>query len=277
MRNTLILYVVLMVCITNQFCNAQSFIPRDTNLERDYQTEIKSVDEFLSRFNGLEGHPDIKEDSLYFKNNIISLFDIDKFKTNDAKLNESNKNLINSFCDIVLNQDIRLEISNPGLFALLKCKVKFKNKISSVMLVMKQENTKDGFSRWYIASVSGLIKSGIINASDRLYNYSPVEHEIYFMGLDDILNQNRSKVFGYRGIYDTVNQQSIFLSLIQLGMLDLVGVDSLEFVCIDVPGFIFKISENIKESSNSGWLINELIQCDDAAKLEYINNLMNEI
>lgn len=245
----------------------------DSSWNRNFNAEVKSLDEFAARFNGIESHPEIPVDSLSSYSNLKALFDLNTVIESENPSQFTNH--VKAFCDSVLIRDIRFSLCNGSVFVLAKCKVKFEKKLHTIHLILVQEETMDGYTRWGIVGVTDLISSGIIKTS-KFFNISPVEHEIHFMGLNDILNNNRHKAFGYRGLKDGIDQLSVFLTLIQSNLIDFLLVEELRILCLNVPGFIYTITEEIRETTNSGWLITDLFPATDEEKVMFINDLFLE-
>ncbi len=266
-----IIYVAL--CLMTALLGYSQIILEDPSLSRNFRAEVKSLDEFAARFNGAESHPEISDDSLMNLQNIKALFDLEKVIGKDDRSQFTSYAM--SFCDSIFTYNIRFSLCDSNVFALAKCKVKFENRDRPISLILVQEKTSDGYTRWGIAGVKGLVKSGIIKAK-KFYNISPVEHEIHFMGLSDILNHNTHKAFGYRSLNNSIDQLNVFLTLIQTGLIEFEIVDNLEIYCMNVPGFIFIISEVLRESTNSGWLISDLFPATSEEKKQFINNLFIE-
>ena len=251
---------------------SQTIIFKDPSFSAYYRAEVKSLDEFAARFNGEESHPDIQQHKFSDIANLCALFD-----TTQVKLYDNNGNidpLITKFCTSVLQNNIRFSMSNTGVFALADCIIKYKTRICQIKLHLKQERMDNGYLRWGIVAVSGLNEAGIIKAK-KLLNISPVEHEVHFMGLNDILNNNPQNAFGYINSTVTPDQLSVFMALTQEKLIKFDHVEQLHIYCADVDGFIFKIDEINRLSQNSGWLITELITATPQEKVEFINNLAN--
>lgn len=252
---------------------AQNVSVPDNTLSENYRCMVKSVDEFMARFNGLESHPDVTADSNMLKANICALFDLNELLKKDNK--EQRMQLMYAFCDSVVDNNIRLALDNGTIYAIADCMITYDARKLPVKLGLLQETTPDDYTRWGVYAVSGLEKTGIIKAQ-RLYNFSPVEHEINFMGLSDIFNENPADAFGYRYSTCQIDNLTAFLLLIQLGKLRIDMVESMKMICIAVPGFIFEIMERPRDSHNSGWLITKLTPATVNEKTTYLNNLFTK-
>ena len=50
-----------------------------------FARNVKSIDELINRFNGTESHPDIAQDSLSRRNNILALFNRHRHRRVDQR------------------------------------------------------------------------------------------------------------------------------------------------------------------------------------------------
>lgn len=265
-------FILAILAFTHmQSASAQSLL--DLSLNADFAAQVKSIDEFICRFNGIELNPEIKNDSgIRRRNNIIALFD---FQMSHTKLSDNEfKQLITGFVNRAIESGIRLQITNSKMWAEAKSSIKVDGKKKVVTLVLKSETYKKNFVRWAIVGVKGLVEADIIDTTN-YYAISPVEHEIHFMTLDNIFRNNRAKIMGYRGKDATIDELSVFLTLAMTGKIDFCMVDKLTIHCLEVPGYAFTINELGRRGNNSGWLISKLIPLEDYDKKQYIKKLLN--
>lgn len=266
----LILYVVVIFMYLK--INAQSVLS-DVKLNVDFEAQVKSLDEFQARFNGIE-HKNgtmMVNDSLIRVTNLVSLFDFGMDKKGLTK--EQFRVNLNCFVDSVLLNNINFDVLSNGLWAECKCRFKYEGKEKRITLIMQKELYGKDVYRWAIVAAKGLPEAGIINV-DKLYPISPVEHEIFFMGLHDLFNENASHAMGYRAKKVRIDQLSVLLSMIQLGVIKFELVEEQTFHYLDVPGFVFTIKEYVRNGTNSGWLINDFQRLNKQEKNDYINTLL---
>jgi hypothetical protein len=241
--------------------NAQT-IP-NTTLSSDFRAEVKSLDEFMARFNGTESKPGIKKDENLRRNNIISLFDFNINKGNSTHEQFTKK--INDFIDSVLVNNVRFRISDAGLWAECVCRMKYQGKIKKLNLVLQSEKYKDDLYRWAIVAVKGLKEIGVMD-TDRYYAISPAEHEIHFMGLQDYLNANPSQAYGYRCKNSKIDPLSVFLTMVRTSSLKFDVVEKQTFHFFDIPGYVITINELSRQGNNSGWLISSFDKVSSTEK-----------
>lgn len=238
-----------------------------------YACEVKSVDEFISRFNGIETHPEIPNDSLSRVSNLFALFNHQEiFDTQNPELPVT---MAKEFCDSVIAHNVTLSLTNGSMIAECPAMFQYKNKKYTLTLLLQQVVTDNGYVRWCISGVKGLETIIPQIESWRFTGISPVEHEIYFMGLSDYIPAGDA--WSVKHPSSQPDQLSIFLTLVDSGALKLIQIKDETIHCIGVPGFVFTIHESPAQSNNSGWLMNRLERITSSQKADYITNLFHKL
>lgn len=262
----LVIFSFLPLCIS-----AQAVFP-DMTMEIDFKAQVKSMEEFQARFNGTERKPgtDMGNDSLTRVNNLISLFDFKMDKGGLSK--EAFYKKVNSFVDSVIITNTKFDMLSPLLFSECKCKFFYKGKGVRITLILQKEILEKNKYRWSLVGVKGLSEAGIISTT-KIYSISPVEHEINFIGLQDLFNENPTHAFGYKSKDACIDQLSVLLTLIQEKAIKFDIVEEQVFHYLGIPGFVFTIKEIARSGGNSGWLINSFSQMTRKEKSNYIKQL----
>lgn len=222
-----------------------------------YDAHVKSLDEFIQRFNGRELSPLVKNnDANRIRTNRLLLFDSEL--TKDIKLNDSIPSLYEEFVHKVSVDSIIISIENPNNWIEAICEFKWKDSIKTLTLKMQLEEDVNHCWRWAIFDIDGLKDSGLLE-DEGILQISPVEHEINFIGLESIFLHNYSQIETTRKTDLNIDRLSFFYGLIHSGELRYVGCKRVEFHCGQVPGYSFIVKEIIRmQSTNSGWLITSL-------------------
>lgn len=222
-----------------------------------YECHVKSLDEFIQRFNGHELYPLIENDS----SNIIqttraSLFDYDLIK--DLSVADSVPSLYEQFIVSLGNDTTMISIESPENWIEVLCEFNWKAASVTLPLMMQLEEDADHNWRWAIIGVRGVEEQGLLGDGN-VVQISPVEHELNFMGLSDIFSNNTSRISSTRKSGIVLDTLSYFYGLLASGKLKYIGCNGVEFHCNQVPGYSFTVKEiNRLKSTNSGWLINSL-------------------
>lgn len=261
--------MIVFVLIQNTNIQAQVF--PDMTLSSDFRAEVKSLEEFMLRFNGIESKPGIENDTNLRRNNLICLFNFQMEKGSNSR--EEFAGRVNEFLDSILMNNVEFRISNSGLWAECACRMKFQGKEKKLTLILQSEEYKEDRYRWAIVGVRGLNELGLYNL-DKYYAISPAEHEVHFMGLNNYLNANPNNAFGYRGKTCKIDPLSVFFTLVRTGEILFELVERQTFHYFDIPGYIITIDEYSRRGTNSGWLISSFDKVSQEEKINRLNKLI---
>lgn len=273
MKRTRILLLVTLLCVMGLLSlDAQISSMPDYIMKANFEAQVKSLDEFINRYNGKETKPGIDNDQDSRARNVVSLFDfqMDKRGLSDEQFSE----LLRSFVTTSVSEGFSLDPFSRGIISECLCLFKYNGKKYRFKVFFQREPYLNETYRWAISAVSGLNESGIYDPL-RFYRISPIEHEIHFLGLDDIINANPSQSIGLRSREAKIDELSVFLALALSGALKFEVVEHQSFYFLDVPGFMFKIDEISRDDTNSGWLITELQPLPDKDKTSFIQKLFH--
>lgn len=237
-------------------------------LDYEFERHVKTVEEFIARFNGDESHPDIP-DPADRAENIKALFDYE-FDTG-AKTPEQFCILVDDFVDSIIGWNGRLSIHDANTWAEFNCMMRYNNHGIPVTFILKQEKNDMGQYRWGVAGAK--FNPASAPYDDRLVTISPVDNELNFVGFQDIIESNPKITFTLRSKDKHIDDFSLLCGLIMSGKMTVDSMIGLTYHFTDVPGYVFTIKEVHRQGSNSGWLINSFERMGDFEKLQYINNL----
>lgn len=227
--------------------------------------DVKSLDEFGARFNGDESHPDLNSRIA----NLAALCDV------SVDSPEPLQNQMLAFCDSIINNDVRFSLLSPGFCAEAECTVTYKGKSIPLYIILQQQHPDGRDVRWAIKGIRGLLKAKIIETENYL-DISPVDHELRFMALTDVINENPRYSFRYRTMDAPVDQLSVFLTLVHEKLMKVESVDNVRFYCGDVPGYLYIIEERGDRTKKSGWTITGIVPASDEDKTLFFTNLTKE-
>ncbi len=257
---------VIAMCVLALPMQAQHLA--DPFLTKDFEAHVKSIDEFMARFNGTEAFPGLdKQAPDFMLRNLASLFD-------HEEMTPFKKQQGLKFIQAVIDSHANLAYADSGWYAVARCEVKFKNKPTQITLVLHPERIRGERFRWVFCGADS-INGNLIDIS-RKSAISPVEHEIHFMELQSIFKYNRQNIFSYRETGYQVDQLTAFLALVQAGSIEFSQVNELRFVFTQVPGYVFTVDERGRKGTNAGWLISDFQQKNDLDKKKYIRKLLGK-
>lgn len=258
-----------MVCAIVNQTMAQTVLP-DPTLKDDFDNYVKSVDEFMHRFNGEELHPGINiSDADYRKKNMLWLFNFDIDK--EVKLEQLPK--MEKFIKTAIDNKVKLAFSDSTWFAKACFMATYKGKEVELTMILCTEPTTKSRNCWKICGIQGIEKLGFYT-ENKPYSISNIEHEVNFAELSTIFKNNKANIFGYMSKRKHIDQLSVFMTLVRMGLISYGYVSELSFIFTSVPDYVFTIKEYGRRGNNAGLLISSFEQCKD--KQKFINQLINK-
>ena len=239
----------------------------DVLWQQEFTEHVKSMDEFMKRFNGEEAYPGLnKSDENFRMLNLFSLL--------DHQMKQDQKQKALAFVDAILSSDVKLSYADTLWYAEAKCDISYKGKAKTVTLFLQTECIKNNKFRWVFCGADGI--SGNLIDVDSKSAISPVEHEIHFIELQSIFKNDKQHVFGYRKNGYKIDQLSVLLALIYAGQISFTSVSEMKFHFFNVPNYHFVVEEIGRRGSNAGWLITTFDKLSQKSKNAYINKLTNK-
>lgn len=256
-----LLMVFSLVFASNGFAQA---IGGNLFLNKLNSAYVKSLDEFISRFNMEEFHPDIyyEEDENLRTRSLLTLFDWHRFQIEDSNVV---KQMI-SFADTVCWNDIQLNLEDGGVYAEAQCMFEYNGQEIPLNLVLVFENIRDDYFKWAVAGANGLIENKLL---DTVYDgyINPVQHELHFSDLSYACSSGLTR---YVVADMRIDQLSFILGMMKTGWLKFVACNKVRFHFMQVPGFTFVVDKMNILDFNSGYLIVNLIKANEQEKRNYI-------
>lgn len=260
-----LLFSIALICLTANSVIAQAILP-DVTLNHSFSVYVKSVNEFMQRFNGAELHPSVKRsDTDYRSKNLMWLFNFN-VKDKTQMLPKMQR-----FIKSVIDSGTRLNFNDSTWFAEVGIVTKYKGQNVSLTLYLRTDPTPRPNYCWKLCGVKGLDKTGLFTPGKQS-GISNIEHEVYFAELSSIFKNDKANLFSYISTRNHIDQLSAFIALCETGQMSFVQVEKVGFVFTSVPGYVFRIKEYGRRSDNAGWLISSFCECKD--KQSFINHLI---
>lgn len=267
MKSRTILTILVYLLSFSMNLHAQFIINLlDTTL---YDARVKLVDEFIDRFDGKDIRKEVLQRESRAKDNLMLLFNYDIFSSPEDSLFKE----ANIFADKIMSDSITINYSDSTWFAMANCHGKLSGKPVDFMIYLNVEERGKDMYKWVISKVEGnpFTLSSVLTKKD-LFLY-PDDHETNFMSLAKMTKEAYKYASCYTNKDYTVDQTSVFLTLIQYGILKIEHVTELEFLFLQVPGYGFTIKNIERESLNSGWLINSFFKMTSQEKKKFLNSM----
>lgn len=221
-----------------------------------FNAHVKSVEEFIARFNGQEIDSSIIcNDSVSVSNRISAIIDIDYAHSAPS---DTIIGLVNDLIKAVDKYNTDLTLMNSSNTINANCRFLYNGTERLVTLVFGLEEFEPGFKHLALKDVKGLTEAGIYNPA-AIYPISPVEHEMHFAALDDILINKKEYVSATISRKRQLDSLSYMIALIESGSAKFLRCEDVKLQFHQIPDFIITVKEIIRPKSfNSGWLITEI-------------------
>lgn len=241
--------------------------------EEQFRASINLVDDFMARFNGDKDKPGTdKNDKDYKTNRILYLFNGKRFKTLQDSLFTEAKD----FAKTIVKNNTKIKYSDSTWVAKAECHGKFKGKGIKFTLYLTVEKRQENMYKWVITKASGepfMLKP---SRQAKKAMLMPDDHETNFMSLNRITTEKDDYITYYTNKDFHVDETSVFLSLVYNGLLNIEYVSDLQFIFLQVPGYIFTVKHFDRETFNSGWLIDSFGKISDNEKEDILKYIYNQ-
>jgi hypothetical protein len=264
------------------------------SLTDNFAFEVKSIDDFIERFNFEQGtdfsnylktaYPSVSYSRRTF---LLSLF------------NQKNKSFYDNLdVDFFIHEVADtakpryIHFSDYEWYAMAECKVIYKKKIRTLDLILKVERDVRKSVKWSIVSAKAGFLGVNPNSYDSLYltvknEYNknrmldssryflhPVSHAIDFMNVDDVFSKKKHfDDYLYAGPKSA--QLVRLTSLIHKSEIKFLQVNAISYHFLQVKGWIMIVDYFNRNERNSGWLINALTRATPEQKRIYLQNHLN--
>ena len=226
------------------FAEAQIVVAGDST----FKYRIKLVESFMERFNSGES--------------IVPLFD---------QMMLGSGTSAEEFSKSALKSGAKLHFSDTSWFAVAPCTGKFKGKSVDFVLILNVENYGKDLYKWVVAKAQGEIFK--LTPSDKSAMVTPLAHETNFMELSRI---NAGSVLNISQKNYRLDETAVFFAFYNSGLLTIEYVSDLQFMFLQVPGYVFMVKEFDRQYKNSGWLINSVTKMSEIEKNKLLKDLYNE-
>lgn len=244
------IFILLLLCIGNGIAYSQTEIFRGLDKEQ-YIARVKTLDEFMSRFNGNEKRNDVPVEYSDRESNILLLFDLSKFKSKQ----DSNFIKIKEFAKCVADNRIAIEYADTSWYARVKCNGKLANKPVEFYMSLVVEEKDSDIYRWAIRDVNGDIFKNSRDHKHRELFLFPNEHEQFFQAIRKTTTETYKFIDDYVIKQYQADELSTFLALVRSDQLKIETITDVKYVFRQVPGYIFSVKYFERNGKNVGWLI----------------------
>lgn len=235
--------------------------------EEILNAQTKQVNQFFRRFNceeSTEGQRFYEDDDLYrnpeLREKYISiLFDKENERMTDQ--------LIEEFNQAVVDNEYFLDFHGDGWFAEVSTVFLFNGVEKSLTLFLQLQEEPVG-SKWVITNVyfQPFHEQFLRGEPEEMKFLHPLSHELDFMNLIKVFQNDRKTVELYTSREYKPDYLTLFIYELKRSTLQFKTVKGVKFHFFQIPGYYFELSDFIRKSNNSGWLISNLLPITEEEK-----------
>jgi hypothetical protein len=268
--------------IGHQRLFSQIYSNNEAAKEKHFIAEVKEIDEFFERFNDEPGsfiRGVYKERHVKFnitrKQLIGSLFNYENLSLDTATIKMFISDVTRKKKPVYLN------FYGGNWYAELTCKFSYNSSYILIPLIMKIETTQNKGSKWIIAAVgqsslkSKIVLSQMAQSKTKTKFISPTSHGTNFVALKRAFDdrENLSSYFDQNGLNRTGMLE--FYNAIWNREIEFLDVVKIKYHFLLAGKWIFTVENFPRETTNSGWLIDQIQKVSSSEMEMYRNNLLN--
>ena len=251
MRKAGFLIIFGIVIYTNLY-SQQIIHTEDQSIDTLFDMNVSSINEFMTRFNGEDSHPDFRDASPSIKriSNLMMLFDMQSEKIRHKETT------VRDFVNQVDSSDICLTFTDSLWFIETRSIVQYNNTEYEIGLYFKTEVIESNVYRWAIFDATDVLNNVIKLNKIRIID--PTDNEFDFLELRDRFKYDNKNAFAYKAMDRELDDLSVLITLIYNGQIIFKYVKKSAYYFYNVPGFKFKVELVNRKSNNAGWLITDI-------------------
>ncbi|RMG75744.1 MAG: hypothetical protein D6722_00455 [Bacteroidetes bacterium] len=244
--------------------------------EQNYLLEVKQVDEFIDRFNFDRNTLVIRYLSEHFPAQVLSRQDLVLSLFNHGQ-HHWDTVMVRAFVKQVTQPDdpVYLSFYDEDWYAELACDVMYRDAPRKATLIMQVQQDKQGGASWVVRAVKANFLDELPDSgSEDQVVLNPMSHGTDFMGLRRVLSDPdnlRNIVFSEFA----PESMSLFMHELRNGNLVFRQVNDISYHFLQVPGWRFTLRRYLRNSHNSGWLIDELRRATEPQKAQFRHQQLN--
>ncbi len=241
-----------------------------------FKSSVKSVDEFMQRFNAKEFHPGLdKNNPEHYIYNFAAVFN-SELGGKDGFGNEEFMNDVRKIYDNVVDSGVRLSFDSKYWYA--RQDIIFTKKGGqkvNLSIILQTDSTDTGLPYWSIVGVDG-VKNLMPNDTLKRLVISPEQNEMDFQELYSAFEFNKKDFSRFLSDKLVLDPVSYFMALIENEVLKFDKIEELTYYFFDVPEYILKVEYVDRLTANSGWLITEFMECDNQSKNDFKSKILGK-
>lgn len=269
----------LLICSVQG--NAQVLRNDDSLAEKQYLYKVKSIDEFIERFNDdqqsflrQELKKQKKQQPVTRQQLLVHLF--------DAGRKDWNPVLVKKFLSDLFSPSAKYQISftDSNWIAVAMCRFAMNGSQRYIPLKLRIKNTHPSGARWVICGVAdsnilaGSIAEGFTRPQPEGFKFIPSSsHATGFIAFTDIFQDIANLPVYFDEEYLATGAADRFLKALADKTISFEHVDQLHYYFFQVDNWVFRVSDLERNTMNQGWLITELYKVPEAQKNNFFQSI----
>ncbi len=235
-----------------------------------YKTRVKLMDEFFDRFNGKEQRIDAIGDGDDNRlTNLLLLFDGQMFQSfEDSVFQEAVR-----MASVIQSDSVHISDTDTTWMAKAVCRCTLKGKPVELTIYLNMEQRKEDMYKWVITKVEGDCLKLTPSVESEKIMLMPNAHENSFFALTRLSMEVDDYVTNYARKDYQVDETTVFYAYVYSGLLDIKQVSDLEFIFLQVPGYVFSVKHYERDTFNAGWLISSFKRMSDEEKQTFMDSM----
>jgi len=274
MKMRLVFLLAVILCLQGNTFGQVISTPISKQQESDFAFEVKTIDEFIERFNN-DQYTLIRQ---YLKTNFpkkpISRFDLVRTLFNYQEPlwdQELAARFVKAVCDTT--QEKFLDFYSDTWYAQAECLVKYKGipkKVTITLQVFVSDRT--GAAKWVVVGA----RASFLDFSRRLDSkkfLNPISHATDFIGLKKAMED---KMFVRNYLTENFKESHLnkYLAAVSTGDIVFQQINNITYHFLSLENWLFTVKEYTRPGRNSGWLIQSLFKRTNAEKEDYKKNIL---
>lgn len=242
--------------------------------ETDFVFEVKTIDEFIERFNNDQFT--LVRKYLEKSGNKKKMTRVDLVKTlfnyNDPVWDKDVAGqFIKEVCDTT--KEKFLDFYSEDWFALAECQVRYKGTSRRVFITLQVAiSDRTGAAKWVICGARAPFLDFSKKLDARKF-LNPISHATDFIGLKKAM-EDKQFVRNFLSEKFKESHLNKFLAEIASGDIQFEQINSVSYHFLSLENWLFTVKEYIRPGKNSGWLIQSLSRRTKEEKDDYRRNVL---
>ena len=243
--------------------------------ETEFAFEVKTIDEFIERFNNDQYTLIRQYMEANFPKKKITRLDLLRTLFNYQEPVWSETDAL-SFSKTILDEKSErfLDFYSDKWYAEADCRVKYKGENKRVRITLQVfVSDRTGAAKWVVCGARAPFLDFSSREDHRKF-LNPISHATDFIGLKKAM-EDKAFVRNYLSEGFRESHLNKYLAAVATGDIIFEQIESVTYHFLSIPEWLFTVREFRRKGKNAGWLIHSLSRRSDAEKRDYILNTLN--